>query len=243
MALAAALPYAITGLSALAGLFGNRAQKQTSTEDYWKELYDWISKVTQGTTSRQAETLGGETPTYDPYQAEMRDQILRMLSDRATGATDLSGYTGQGLRTINDAAALKQKALNSILASRGLSYSPVAASAMGNLESSRVGEAVNFMNQLPLLQRQLQGEDLDRLSKFWAALPYGKATKSNVNEFGQTWEASDTTHRGTEGGQTTRVGNTSGNRLGGFLTGLGSGLASTWGQKYGYNLPIPGKKP
>lgn len=219
-------------MPALAGLFGDKTEKETTNEQYWKDMYDFIAKVSQANTSRQGETVGGETPTYDPYQAEMRDRIMESLYGRAMGATDLSGYTGQGLRTINDASAQKQRILNQVLASRGLSYSPVAASATGNLESQRVGESVNFMNQIPLLQRQLQGEDLANLASFWSKIPYGRATKSNVNEYGTSWAAEDTTRHGLESGTSNKVmTKRPGSKSGEFISNLGQGLAALYGGK------------
>lgn len=162
---AAAIPIATTALSALAGLFGNRGQtrQQTSTQ----------------TTNQSGENLGNfnttETPLYEPALGQIRDQILAMLQQRAQGATDLRGYTATGLQNINAGADAKRRAIENILASRGLSYSPAAVAPLARIESGRIGEAVNFQNQIPLLQRQLQGEDLSNFANFFKSLPISYA--------------------------------------------------------------------
>lgn len=225
------LPIAMAGASGLAGLFSGRPQTQTSTTQSQKEYYDWLSNVLSGNTSQ--ETSGWEAPTYDETQAGARDEILRMLMQRAIGSMDMRGYQAQGLREINANADLQRKALQNLMASRGLGYSPVAANAFGQGEAGRLGQAVQFTNQIPLVQNQLQGQSINDLANFWSKIPTGRMTGGT--QYGTSWQAGDQIRRGTESGTSTTTGQESGNRLSGLFSGLGQALAAIYGKQSGRN--------
>lgn len=209
------IPALIAGVGALAGALGNRSSKSTS---------DVSSKTDTTNDSTQNVDLSN-MPNYTPEMAAYRDQILNALRNRFISGTDLSGYTTSSLQNINAASDLRTKAMNNILAARGLSNSPVSANALGRIESGRIGEQLNFMNSIPLLQRQLQGEDLDQFSQFFSSLPVG------TRQTGTT-----TLHStGTQNTTGTQTNTQPGNVLGGLFSGLGAGLAATLGRQYGAN--------
>ncbi len=208
-----AIPLVLSGVSALAGLFGNREKKTTT---------DQTSNTNTSNNATQNVDLSN-TPQYTPEMAAYRDQILNALRNRLVGSTDLSGYTTSGMQQINQGADLRRKALENILASRGLSNSPSAANAVGRTESGRIGEQVNFMNSIPLLQRQLQGEDLNQFGQFFSSLPVG-TRQTGTTTLASTGQSNTTAH-----GTTTQPSD----MLGGLFGGLGAGLAATIGKRYG----------
>jgi len=160
-------------------------------------------------------------PEYAPEVWGSILEALGTLRKNAANSTDLSGYTTQGLQSINSGADMKRRAMENIMAAKGLSYSPAAAHATGRVESGRIGEQVNFMNSLPLLQRQMQNEDLSSLTSFLTALPTGSRQKGTTVQ--------NTTGNWNQQGSSQQT--NPGNMLGGLFSGLGSGLAFTAGNK------------
>lgn len=217
MPIAAAIPLAISGISALAGLFGNRKQKQE------QQTSSSIDQTTTGSSNQLVNLLNA--PEYTPEMAAVRDQILNMLMGRVSSSTDLTGYTTTGLQDINRGSDLKRRTMENVLASRGLSYSPSTAHSVGRVESDRIGEQISFLNQIPLLQRQLQGEDLSALGDFFSRLPVAQR-QSGVTNLNTT-----STTKGTSTGSSTTT--QPGNMMGGLFSGLGSGIASTYGYQWG----------
>lgn len=189
---AAAIPLITTGISALAGLFGGRP------------------KVTK-TTSDQTSTT---TPNLTPFQMNLMNLFGAGLSDQARADSDLSGYTASGLRQINsqgDAASLTAR---NMLASRGLSYSPYAGFVNMQQDLNRRNQSADFLNQIPLLQRQLRNEDFTNLMKAFSIIPTGQTSTGHSEQ--------------------TQTG--SGNMLAGGLAGLGAGLAGPFGSSGKSNI-------
>lgn len=208
-----ALPWAITGLSGLAGLFGGRSKTQTMSRNE--------SGTRSGTQTQNFNTQ--DMPVYTPEMQTILNAILAQYQNRIKTGTDLSGYQTSGLQNINQAADLKRRVMDNMMASRGLSSSPTAGSALGRIESGRIGEQVNFLNQIPLLQRQLQGEDINNYANFFKSLPVGTArTGSNTTTSNENYS-----------NQMQGTSTDPGNMLAGLFGGVGSGLAATFGRKYG----------
>lgn len=193
---------ALSGLSALGGLFGGRSQKQ--------EAFNESSFNQTGTSTNTS------TPNLSPEQKQLQDVFVRALIDRYNTGTDLSGYAAGGLRSINQSSDAANKLVGNILAARGLTYSPYAASVLGQGEVNRVGQQASFLNTLPLLSRQLQGEDIAGLVSGFSAIPTGYTTTGTTTQSGANKQ------KGTQ--------LIPGNMLGGFFSGLGQGLAAPVGQ-------------
>lgn len=208
----AAIPAITAGISAVSGLFGKKSKSQQQTGG----TIDQTQTQTQDQTSTS-------TPTYDPYSAMLKNLILGKLTNRVNadeGETVRSYITNQ-IKEINSGAALKNQALRSTLAARGLSTSPMAAIAENAAESARQGAIVNASAQAPLLQRQLQRESMNDLSSFFSSLPVG-----------QTNTVKGTTTNVTKGTTTGNYTGSTGGGVGGLLENLGQGLASTYGLQY-----------
>lgn len=96
------------------------------------------------------------TPNYGPFQKMIEDLLRRRLM----GSTDLSGYTAQGLQDTNRTFDLIRGSQANDLTARGLGTSPVAGAVDATRENARGAAISRFQNSIPLLQRQLQGDDL-----------------------------------------------------------------------------------
>ena len=143
------IPLAISGIGALAGALSNKKGART------------------GTQNNTSTTTFTEPPAY----ASMGDLLRKRITDRLNSTYDLSGYEANGLTGINDAFSGAQTNLNADLTARGLSTSPVAATAKTNLGTERAGSIAQFLSSLPMLRRQMEGEDLTRATGFYAGRP------------------------------------------------------------------------
>ena len=154
-------------VSAFANWLANRKKKQQQEE--------------QETSTDESSTT---TPFYSPLHQRGINAALNAYLNRLNNPADLRGYELSGLRNINDNSAIRQKTVGNLMASRGLSYSPAGFNPMIGEETRRIGEMTNFENQLPLLRRQFQTEDLSGLGTLVAGLRSGLATTGTRNASG-----------------------------------------------------------
>ncbi len=110
------------------------------------------------------------------------------------------------MQQINAAADARSKIANNLIASRGLSYSPAATSAQIGNENERLRGSTDFLNTIPLLARQLKGQDISQLISGFSALP----TATTAHTLGTT------TQRGTS--------LVPGNPIASAASGFGAGL-------------------
>lgn len=213
--MSAFIPALIAGVGALGGLLGNRPKTYQQQQ---QQGFNQFGNQYQGFSG-----TGTQTPAYDPLGENLRQALAQMYLGRAGSVPEfMRNYEATGLEGINKGAESNRAALNQILAARGLSYSPAAATALGGLESNRIGQGVAFRNQLPLVQDQLQQQRLADLSGFFSRLPYGTST----TQTGTSTGTSSTTGSSSGTGTSTDPGN----MLGGLTGGLGNLLAFLYGQ-------------
>ncbi len=105
-------------------------------------------------------TSSASTPTMDPTYQPMRDQLLDLITKRLNSSTDLAGYSAGGQEGINHTFDLIKQSQGNDLTARGLSTSPVAGAVDATRENARGGQMATFLNSIPLLQRELQGQDI-----------------------------------------------------------------------------------
>jgi hypothetical protein len=158
------LPFIGPAISALAGLFGGRKQKQEAFNEQDS------SQVT--------------SPELSYNQRVLSDAMTRALIDRLYKDIDLSGYTSGGLQTINQASDARNKIISNILAARGLSFSPAAATQQTLAENARLADASSFLNTIPLLSRQLQTENIENLMRGFNILPTATRTSGSTSQRG-----------------------------------------------------------
>lgn len=188
---AAAVPLAISGISALSGLLANRKKQaeQTSTQ-------------TTDTTS---------APQYDDKALYMRNMLMDQYLDRMRFNEDMfQGYSNEGLRQINQGNDITSRALENILASRGLSNTSAGVSSQVQNQINRGNQQASFLNSIPLLRDQRQQQNILGAGQFFSSLPYA-------------------THQtGTQ--RSTGTATQPGNALGGMFGSLGTTLAGLYGQ-------------
>lgn len=202
-------------VSGLAGLFGSSNKSTTNNQS---------NSTNQ--TQTQNQTQGQSGFNYNPLQQSLMNNFSNSANNQLNSATNLNPYTSQGLQSIQGQGAANQTALSNNLASRGLSSSPAAATALTQNTLNTGNQSQNFLSQIPLLQNQLQTQ----------------AQTNAENAFRTPGVA--TTISGSSGGTTLQQGGTQGtstttgsvNPLAGLLGGLGGGLAAPSGGADGSNL-------
>jgi hypothetical protein len=147
------------GLSALSSLFGsNKKTVETSS---------------QGTSST--------TPQYDSNMAAMKNYIMSQLQGQLEG--DVTGdYITQGVKKISSGSEGLKRRLSANLAARGLSSSPLAATAENVADEQRNADIVNLMSSKGLLDYQLKSGALSNLSSFFSSLPVATSTSTSGSQ-------------------------------------------------------------
>ena len=168
------VPAILSGLGTAAGALSNRPKEITQ-----KQLQDLLTTQERG---ESFETT--QYPFLSDIQNYLQDFLFRRYVDQANRDVDLSGYTATGLQNINRGVEAQKQILNNILAARGLSYSPMAASALTGIEAGRVGQGVNFLNQIPLLRRDIGRQNLADVSGFLQSLPIGTRSTGATQGYG-----------------------------------------------------------
>lgn len=205
-----AVSLGITGISALAGLLGNRKKTATQTQD---------STTTQsGTQSMDSY----ETPMLSGDAMTGYSQGINALLNRLRSSTDLTGYKASGIRDIGRQSQIQQRMLERNLAARGLNNSPAAAAIEARSADATSGKMLDFLGSLPLLQRQLESEDANNLIRAASSIPVGRHLQSTA------------TSSGTSNTKGTMTSTQPSDMLGGLFSGLGQGIAST----FGYNAAL-----
>ena len=228
------------GISGLAGLFGGGKQQKVQTSGTISNTGQQNQSGTFG-TSGQTTGFSTSNPNLSPLQQALINQFTSSASNLNRQAGDLSGYKAQGLSDINSTSNAASEALRNNLASRGLSFSPSAANAETQQRIGLAGQQSQFLNSIPLLQRQLQQQSLQQLMNAFQLIPYGTTSQTG----GTTAQSGTTNETGTSSSTQNQQGTNlvSGNPMGGLFSGLGSGLFASlpylMGNMGNLNLGIP----
>lgn len=194
--------------SGLSGLFGGGQQQKTQTNGT-------ITNNQSGNFSQNQQNTS--TPNLTPLQQSLIKQFTTGASNLYNQSTNLQPYAASGLEQINQGSNAAQQSMSANLASRGLSFSPAQATAQNQATLSRTGQQASFMNQIPLLQRQLQEQSLGQLQGAFSAIPTG-VTQTGAST-GNTTQSSTQTQQGTN--------LISGNPMAGLFSGLGAGTMAS----------------
>jgi hypothetical protein len=111
-----AIPLIGAGISGLAGLFGNRSQ---------------TTKQTSSSTTDSNQNLNASTNySLNPFQQQLAEMFTQGASNLYNQSANLAPYTSGGLQQIAGQGAANNKMISNIMAQRGLSFSPMAATGL-----------------------------------------------------------------------------------------------------------------
>lgn len=212
--MASLIPAAIGGI---AGLFGGAKQQETKTSGT-------ITNNSSGssTLNNNQSTTGTNQVTHQlsPFQQQLAQLFTKGTADQYNKATDLSGYTQSGLEGINKGSDLANQTIKNTLAARGLSWSNAAGNADVMQQQNRIGQQEQFLQGIPLLQRQLQSQALGQVIQGFSALPTDTSTTATGTTTGS--QTGTTQQNSTQNQQGTNL--VSGNPAAGLASGIGAGL-------------------
>jgi hypothetical protein len=196
-------------ISGLAGLFGGGTQATVKSNSQSQQQG---SQTQQGNTSQTSSV----TPNLSPFQQQLAQLFTQGAGDLYNQSTNLQPYTTGGLQQIQQQGGANNQVLSNILAARGLSASPAAATALSGNVLNTGNQMNQFLQTVPLLQRQLQTQSLGQLIGAFGALPTGVTSQGDTSQFGKT----DISQSGSMSGTNVQQGNP----LGGLFSGIGAGL-------------------
>ena len=233
------------GLGGAAGLIptptstsGSSSSSTTGNTDI-QSLLHTLSQI-YGTQSQQGTSTGTTTGTTTGGYATPGATNLSNSLASAYGAiaqpTNLSPYEAQQTQQINTNSGATDQAQQAALAARGLSTSPVAGAVAANTQAQRVGQITNLQQQIPLLQQQLNLQNLSAGNSYLANAPKTQTqvgtTAGTTNQVGTTTQTGDTSQTGSTQQNSTQQNNTVSNQqqkanggLGGLFGGLGAVLS------------------
>lgn len=166
MPLPLAIPAVLAGISAIGGLLGGRRGDRTATS--------------------QSQYNQSSTTGLNPQGQGVLDRLSEIINHRLTNPTDMAGYRSQGLGNLNSTFQTMRQVLENNLTRRGLAGSPVGAVANNTLDVARGGQAADFLNSLPLLQRDQQTQDIGlmgSLLSFYPRTTTGSGTQSGSQTY------------------------------------------------------------
>ena len=171
---------------------------------------------TNSTTSSSGSASGNSssstTPNLSPEQQQIANSFGNGAVNQYNRGTDLTPYKTSTMEGIAEQGQNNAAQIANSLASRGLSYSPAAGTALTQNTLNTGNQQNQFLSSLPLLQHQLDQGNLQQLIQSFSALPTATSTSGSFN---QNQNQNSTTN------QTSK---TTSSPLGGLLSGVGSGL-------------------
>jgi hypothetical protein len=216
--------------------------KTSNTTTDFQELINQAISRNQGSTTQ----TGFSTPTLSPATQAFMDQLIGQFSGLAGKNTDKNAQTmlATQIGGINKNSAAQDQLTQETLAARGLSGSPIAATAQIGNQNSRFQQINQAQNNLPLLQQQLQLQSLVPASAFFSSIPTGQVngttgtvdntgfnnTNSTQNNKSTNDSTAETNNTGTNiTQQGTDVSGTVGGGLGQSIGGIVAMLAQLFG--------------
>lgn len=226
---------------ALGGLFPQKSTQTTQTQQQGGQASSGSSNVFNQTdvqnyinnlirSGQTGTQTGATTGTTAPNLSPQAQALISNLTQKymTLAPPSMTGYGAQQTSNINQAADTQEQAINALMASRGLSTSPVAATAQAGIEQNRLNQVTSMLQQLPILQQQMNLQNLAAAGGFAASIPYGQTTA------GTSQAASDTSgyQNQTGGSETLGTNNTQSNFANTLMNWLNS-LSTTKGSAGG----------
>lgn len=237
-----------TLLGGAAGGFPSPTSTTTSgsgTTDQWQNQASDLSSATQlqnllntlQQITGQTSNIQTSTPNLSPNSQNFIDSLMQKY--QSIQSPSMTGYVAGQTSNINTNADAQQKAVANIMASRGLSTSPVAATSAANIDQNRINQITGVQQQAPLLAHQFNLQNLGAATGLAGMLPglsgvttTGGTTNAQNTVGSQTQSQRQETQQQTANqmvGQNNNVSNqqqqqNKGGGIGGILGGIGSML-------------------
>jgi hypothetical protein len=204
------IPIASTVGGVASALLGERAKSNQAKEsadlyNNWLKQYmgtgqslfnqaqagGWNPFGPQTSTSTSSTTGGGSTSfRNNPFITEQYkplDELMRgIMTGRLSGGSSLpAGYASNAARSINESYEGADTAARNLAARRGLSGEQSYAVA-SPVSRARAGALADMRGNLPLLERQMQNEDIGITQGLQSAFGTGQEGRSNTSSWSNT---------------------------------------------------------
>ena len=190
----------------------------TTTNDVVNALQNLLSQ-------QQQQSQQTQTTSLSPEGQQFLNQLMSKYGQMSN--VNLQPYSAQQTQGINQAYNNQSKALDEIMAARGLSTSPVAGVAQGNVGLQRTGQITNLQQSLPLLQNQLQLQNLAGATSLMSQIPRTVSSTGITSATGSQTASGQTTSDQTQDQKFDQTQKTkAGGGIGGLLSGVGSVLGA-----------------
>jgi hypothetical protein len=210
------LPAIAGGASLVSGLFGNKAKNDQAKEQ--ADLYNnWLRQYQQTGQNLMGGAMGAGWNPYGPKvstsnsttsssgggsfsnrpvitgQYQPLDELMRgIMTGRLSGGSSLpAGYASTAARGINESFEGADQAARNMAARRGLSGEQSYAVA-SPANRARAGALADMRSNLPLLERQMQNEDIGITQGLQSAFGTGQAGTSSQFSSGSSQGTSTT---------------------------------------------------
>lgn len=147
-----------------------------------------LGGVSNSTTNSSMSGNSTYTPTMDPATQAFLSQLMAK-SQSSLNPVNLAGYESGQTQAINRQGMMQKAALQTALASRGLSNSPISLTANRQQDATNFQQLAQFRESLPLLSNQLMMQNLQAATGLFSQIPKGATTS-------QTQTGTSTTHSG-----------------------------------------------
>ncbi len=153
------VPALLSGIGALAGAFGNRAQTQRQEST---------------TTQNQNQTT---RPVYDDKAAQIRDFLLQTMMGNVENSPNLGdAYLNNSIRGINSQFGTGINNIRQAMISRGLGRTSAGLAPEMALEGSRMGSIAQAYGQVPMINYETNRNAIGDLASFFSSLPVAQNT-------------------------------------------------------------------
>lgn len=171
------IPAIIAGLGAAGDIFGNRKSARTAESSSISDLF--------GTESTGVDIT--ESPELSPELQNLFSLLSGGLGNLLQRSTE-DQFLTSGILAANKVGSARNKVLDSVLAARGLGYSPAGANAMLGSENMRLSDILSAYTQAPILAQNQQLQALNAGTNLARSIPYATrrtgTTTSNYNRKG-----------------------------------------------------------
>lgn len=144
---------------------------------------------TQSKSNSTTNSRGISMPFFKPEELPIANALRSRIMGRMTGGSALpEAYKAMGLRNIGRTSESAMKGLEGSLAARNID----SGMGMENLYMDRSGQQSDFLNSIPLLERNLENEDLDRASGYLGSFGTGVSTQNQSTTAANTASQTNT---------------------------------------------------
>lgn len=197
------------GGSALANWLGSRKGARTGEQDL--TISEQFGRTDDIDFTTEA------MPQFDPEQMAFLQQLIKrymgLVSEDPTSIAE--GITTAGVQAANIGGRARRTGMESLMAARGLAYSPAGASSIANVENERISSIVRMLAQRPQMIDQIRRRRLAEAGQFFGQIPFG----TRETRRGTTGTTGFSTRRQT--GTVTQPGSAIGSAIGGGASTLG----------------------